>query len=104
MPHAEVHTVILPHAIAYNEPYAKSQIGKLSSLFKADRVSQGIWDLQKKLGAPTTLKELGFKEEDLEKAADLASQKPYPNPAPLDKEKLLLLLRDAFAGNAPSQY
>jgi len=53
-------------------------------------------------GAPNSLKQLGFKEEDIEKAAEIASKAPYPNPVPLEKEGILHLLRNAWAGNSPS--
>jgi alcohol dehydrogenase class IV len=49
-----------------------------------------------------SLKELGLKKEDLAKAADIASKAQYPNPAPLDREKLLTLLENAWEGNAPA--
>jgi len=54
------------------------------------------------IGAPYRLKQLGFKEEDIEKAAEIASKASYPNPVPLEKEGILHLLRNAWAGNSPS--
>ncbi|SJL03350.1 related to Maleylacetate reductase [Armillaria ostoyae] len=102
MPHAETHTVILPHSMAYNAPYAQEAMEKVAKILGVSNAAQGIFDLSKSLGAPSTLKELGMKEEDLEKAADIASKSPYPNPAPLEKEKMLLLLKNAYAGVRPS--
>jgi hypothetical protein len=55
-----------------------------------------------KVGAPYSLKQLGFKEEDIEKVAEIAAKAPYPNPVPLEKEGILHLLRNAWAGNSPS--
>ncbi|KAG6866316.1 hypothetical protein C0991_005783 [Blastosporella zonata] len=101
LPHAETHTVILPHAIAYNAPFATEAIAKVASSLGVTNAAQGIFDLVKRLGAPYSLKELGMREEDLERAADLAAKSPYPNPAPLEKERLLKLLRDAWAGVRP---
>lgn len=68
----------------------------------ATSAAQGVFDLAKNLGAPYSLKQLGMKEEDLERAADVAMQNPYPNPAPLEREKLLSLLRDAYEGKRPA--
>ncbi|PBK65917.1 iron-containing alcohol dehydrogenase [Armillaria solidipes] len=102
MPHAETHTVILPHSMAYNAPYAQEAMEKVAKILGVSNAAQGIFDLSKSLGVPSTLKELGMKEEDLEKAADIASKSPYPNPAPLEKEKMLLLLKNAYAGVRPS--
>ncbi|KAG6846941.1 hypothetical protein H0H93_010984, partial [Arthromyces matolae] len=107
LPHAETHTVILPHAIAYNTPYAVSAMAKVASSLLSGvsnasaSAAQGLYDLAKDLGAPYSLKELGMKEEDLEKAAEIAVKNPYPNPAPLEKERILKLLTDAWAGNRP---
>lgn len=103
MPHAETHTVILPHAVAYNEPFAKTQIEKVKKAIGGDAPSAAaaLFDLAKNNGAPYSLKQLGFKEEDIAKAAEIASKTPYPNPAPLEQEKLLKLLTDAFHGNRP---
>jgi alcohol dehydrogenase class IV len=58
--------------------------------------------MSKNLGGPTSLKELGFKEEDIHKAAEIASKAPYPNPVKLEKEKILELLWNAWAGNRPT--
>ena len=93
MPHAETHTVILPHAVAYNAPHAPEAISKVAKALGVSNAAQGLFDLAKNLGAPISLKELGFKEEDLDKAADIAGKAAYPNPAPLEKSKLLTLLK-----------
>ncbi|KAG6873333.1 hypothetical protein C0995_000192 [Termitomyces sp. Mi166 len=101
LPHAETHTVILPHAIAYNAPFAVDAMAKVASSLGVTNAAQGIFDLAKGQGAPYSLRELGMKEEDVERAAEIAVKSPYPNPAPLEKEKLLKLLRNAWAGNRP---
>ncbi|KAJ7173473.1 iron-containing alcohol dehydrogenase [Mycena filopes] len=77
----ETHTIMLPHTIA---------------------VAGALFDLAKGLGAPYSLKEIGMKEEDLERAADVAMGNPYPNPAPLERGRILALLRDAYEGKRPA--
>jgi maleylacetate reductase len=42
-----------------------------------------------------------MREEDLGQVAELAVRSPYPNPAPLERERLLGLLKDAWVGNRP---
>lgn len=79
MPHAETHTVILPHAVAYNAPFAKAAVEKVAralDLPAGVSTAQGLFDLAKDNGAPYSLKSLGFKEEDLEKAAEIAAKAP----------------------------
>ncbi len=61
LPNSETHTVILPHAIAYNAPYAKEAIDKVSSAMGVEDATKGIYDLCKSLGGPLSLQELGFK-------------------------------------------
>jgi alcohol dehydrogenase class IV len=102
MPHAETHTVILPHAVEYNAPGAAKAIETVARALGVKNAAQGLFDMAKNLGAPYSLKELGFKEEDIPKAAEIASKAPYPNPVPLEKEKILELLRNAWAGNRPT--
>ncbi|KAJ7066812.1 iron-containing alcohol dehydrogenase [Mycena belliarum] len=102
LPHAETHTVMLPHTIAYNTPFAVAPMAKAAHSLGAASAAQGVFDLAKGLGAPYSLKELGMKEADLERAADVAMSSPYPNPAPLEREKLLNLLRDAYEGKRPA--
>lgn len=102
LPHSEVHTVILPHAIAYNEEAATTAMGKIKRhLGASTSVARAVWDLEKELGTVQDLKSLGMKEEDLGTAAALACKAQYPNPAPLESGKLLELLRQAFHGEAP---
>ncbi|KAL1409408.1 hypothetical protein Q8F55_003391 [Vanrija albida] len=102
LPHAETHTVVLPHAMGYNYSAAKDAMGKIEhAIGTSEKAPQAFWDFEKKLGTPTSLKELGLKKEDLAKAADIASKAQYPNPAPLDREKLLRLLENAWEGNPP---
>jgi maleylacetate reductase len=107
LPHAETHTVLLPHAAAYNAAAAPEAMGRiargLAVLSAAPAAAaQGLYDLAASLGAPVSLESLGLKHEDLVKAADLAVQNPYYNPRPVTREGVLALLEDAFAGRRPN--
>ncbi|KAJ7230445.1 iron-containing alcohol dehydrogenase [Mycena pura] len=107
LPHSDTHAVVLPHAIAYNAPYAKAAMAKVARCLGLNTgpggasAAQGVYDLARSLGAPCSLKQLGMREEDLERAADAVMARPYPNPAPLERERILALLRDAFEGRRP---
>lgn len=79
MPHSETHTIVLSHATAYNAPFAEaaiSQIHKALGLPQDTTAAQGLYDLAQRGGAKMGLKDLGFKESDLEKAADIAVKSP----------------------------
>ncbi|GAA6023611.1 hypothetical protein JCM11491_006055 [Sporobolomyces phaffii] len=104
MPHSETHTIILPHATAYNAPHASTAVSQIHSALRlpsGTSAAQGLYDLAKEGGAIMSLKELGFREQDLDKCAEIAVRNPYPNPAPLEKARILKLLTDAFHGVRP---
>jgi maleylacetate reductase len=101
LPHAETHTVILPHAVAYNYAAAPEAMTKIERAMKTSNASHGIFDLMKQLGAPVSLQEIGMKQEDLDRAASLVMEAPYYNPAPTTRAKIRELLDDAFFGRRP---
>lgn len=104
LPHAETHTVILPHAVAYNAaaaPIAMASVGRALDCDK-NSVATALFDLVKANGVPFSLQQLGFQESDIEKAVDIALSQQYPNPRPLEREGLTKLLKDACLGNRPT--
>jgi alcohol dehydrogenase class IV len=102
LPHAEVHTVILPHAAAYNAAAAPAAMARVARALGAEAAPGAIFDLAASLGAPTALRSIGMREEDLDAAAELATRSPYPNPAPITREGVRQLLDDAFYGRRPA--
>ncbi len=106
LPHAETHTIVLPHATAYNTPAAPEAMGRVARGLAARSASplaaaQALYDLAASLGAPLSLQSLGLKHEDLAKAAGITVQNPYYNPRPVTRDGILALLEDAFAGRRP---
>ena len=102
LPHAETHTVILPHATAYNAAGSPEAMARITRALGSQAAAAGLYDLAKKLNAPLTLKQLGMPEEGLDKAADSAASNPYPNPTPIDRTKIRKLLQDAYDGIRPN--
>ena len=101
LPHAETHTVVLPHAVAYNAPAAPDAMTRVSIALGASSAAQGLFDLAKSLGAPTSLGEIGMREADLDRAAELATLSPYWNPRAIERDAIRALLDDAFYGRRP---
>jgi maleylacetate reductase len=105
LPHAETHTVILPHAVAYNTPAAQEAMARVARALGAEispnGAALGLFDLAASLGAPTSLAALGFRESDLDRAADLAVQNPYYNPRPVTRDGIRALLEAALEGRRP---
>jgi alcohol dehydrogenase class IV len=103
LPHAETHTVILPHAVAYNTSAASESMARVARALGASSAAQGLYDLAVSLGAPVSLKSIGMPADGLARAAELAVQNPYYNPRPITKEGILELLNNAFEGRRPIQ-
>jgi maleylacetate reductase len=101
LPHAETHAIVLPHAMAYNAAAAAAAMQRVCEALKASDAAQAVWDLEKQLGIPMRLADVGMQEADLERAARIASDAPYPNPRKVEYEPVLGLLRDAYQGRRP---
>ncbi|HEY2562034.1 MAG TPA: maleylacetate reductase [Caldimonas sp.] len=112
LPHAEVHAVVLPHALAYNAaavPAAMAKIARaLAAAAATDAASadagsapRAVFDLGRRHGAPTSLAAIGMRAEHLDRAAELAMQNQYPNPRPLERDAIRALLQRAFDGVRP---
>jgi maleylacetate reductase len=101
LPHAETHTVILPHATSYNASGSPEAMARIKRALGSESAAGGLYDLAKKLNAPLSLKELGMTEPDLDKAADIAAANPYSNPTPIERNAIRQLLDDAYHGHRP---
>ena len=104
LPHSETHTILLPHATAYNAAAAPEAMERIARALGAKSAAQGLYDLEVKMGTPLALKSIGMQREGIEHAAELAVGNPYPNPRPLSKEGIRALLEDAFEGRAPRNW
>jgi alcohol dehydrogenase class IV len=102
LPHAEVHTVILPHALAYNAARAPDAMARIARALGADDAPAALQGLARRHGAPVSLAAIGMPADGLDRAADLAVTTPYPNPRPLERAALRALLQRAFDGAAPA--
>ncbi len=101
LPHAEVHTVILPHALAYNAGAAPDAMTRVARALGARSAARAVFDLARRHGAPTSLAAIGMPAAGLDRAADLAASTPYPNPRPLERAALRVLLQRAYEGVPP---
>lgn len=102
LPHAETHSIVLPHAVRYNHAAAPEAMARIERALGAEDAAPGIFDLEKKLGLPLRLADIGMKEADLERAARIAAEAPYPNPRKVEYAPVLALLQDAYHGRRPS--
>jgi maleylacetate reductase len=102
LPHAETHTVVLPHAMAYNAPAVPEVMRRIADALGTADAPSGVHDLVTSLGGPTSLRDLGMPESGLARAAELAAATPYPNPREVTAEGVAALLSDAWHGRRPS--
>jgi alcohol dehydrogenase class IV len=100
MPHAETHTIVLPHAIAYNSskiPEVMKQLADVLPESNGDAI-HGLNVLLTRLKVKRGLKDFGFKEGDVDKATEIAVSNPYWNPRAIEREPLRETIRRCWAG------
>ncbi|MGX9145631.1 maleylacetate reductase [Mesorhizobium sp. 128a] len=97
MPHAETHAVMLPHTIGFNAVAVPELLKPVTEIFGGS-AGGGLYDFAKAVGAPLSLRELGLKQADLDRAAEIATRNPYWNPRPFDRAAIRALLQDAWEG------
>lgn len=100
LPHAETHTIVLPHALAYNAPAIPDVMNDLETVLGGEP-SNALYDLARAIGAPAGLSELGMPPEGVAAAADSALANSYWNPRPLEREAIAALIARAHAGERP---
>jgi alcohol dehydrogenase class IV len=102
LPHAETHTIVLPHSLSYNAPFIPEQMAKLATVLPGSNgdALNGLELLLEKLLVTRGLKKLGMKEEDIDEAAKIATSNQYPNPRTLELKWIRELIRRAWAGEA----
>jgi alcohol dehydrogenase class IV len=101
LPHAETHTIVLPHVAVYNASAAPDAMKRAARALGSDSAGQGLFDLAQKNGAPIALRDIGMPEAGLDLAADLATENPYWNPRPVERAGIRALLDDAWHGRRP---
>jgi alcohol dehydrogenase class IV len=102
LPHAETHSIVLPHAMRYNRDAASDAMRSIARALGEKDAPGAVWDLESRLGIPMKLSEIGLKEADLERAARIATEAPYPNPRKVEYGPVLALLNDAYSGRRPA--
>ncbi|KRR07358.1 Maleylacetate reductase [Bradyrhizobium jicamae] len=101
LPHAETHTVVLPHALAYNASAAPDAMARIGRAIGAVDAAQGLYELAARLNAKLALRDIGMPESGIDKAADLAVTNAYWNPRPLERNAIRDLIARAWSGEAP---
>ena len=100
LPHAETHTIVLPHALSYNAPKVPEALRRLAESLPGSNgdAVHGLNILLAKLKVQRGLRAFGMKESDIDKAADIAVSNPYWNPREIERTAVRELIRRAWAG------
>lgn len=101
LPHAQLHTAVLPHVVAYNRAATPDAMARVNRALGSTEPARGLYELSSRLGATMALKDLGMREDGIDAALDQALSNPYWNPRPLHRQPLRELLTHAFHGIAP---
>jgi alcohol dehydrogenase class IV len=101
LPHAETHTIILPHALAYNAPTVPEAAARIARAIGAADAAQGLYSLARRLNAKVALRDIGMPLDGVDRAADLAMANAYWNPRQIERNAIRDLIARAWAGEAP---
>jgi maleylacetate reductase len=101
--HADTHSVILPHAVAFNAPALPREIPRLAEALgvAGGDPATALWDLAKSSDIPTDLACLGLPREGLDEVAREIVIEEKNNPVPLGEASVLRLLEAAYEGRKP---
>ncbi len=102
LPHAETHTVLLAHVIAFNRAAAPRAMERLGRALGATDPAAFVHALVTGAFATPSLRALGMSRGDVSRAAALALEGAYTNPRRPEIGDVTQLLERAFAGDAPA--
>jgi maleylacetate reductase len=93
LPHADLHTVMIPQVAAFQEASRPAEMARVARALGADDAGGALFDLAMEIGAPTALRDIGLRAEDLEEAIALVEE-TFPDTRGL--------LEAAFEGRRPA--
>jgi len=107
--HGLANAICLAVVMKYNKEVSAAQYARVAQCFgintfdmseseAADKAIEAIQDLNKRIGIPKSLREVGIKENQLEMLAKKAFEDPChaSNPRPCTEQDLLMLYKEAF--------
>lgn len=102
LPHAEMHSVVLPHVLVHIVPSEPAAIGRMAAALGSPDVPGAIFDLGRAIGAPAGLGEIGMQAARLDEAARLVAKATAGTQLEISEQDVRALLDDAFAGRRPA--
>jgi maleylacetate reductase len=99
--HGDMNSVVLPHALRYNQPAIGPAYERMSEALGAD-AADALYDLALAIGAPTGLSEMGMPESGIAAAAVAVVAEAAANVRTPDLEGIVELLTNAWRGDRPT--
>jgi len=104
LPHAEMHTIVLPYVMAFNEPAIPGIARRVAAAlgpWGTDGAASGLQRLGRAVGAPHGLHDIGLRDEDFDEAVAVVAEKiPADNPRPVSADDVRRILDGARRGAA----
>ena len=98
LPHAETHTVVLPHVLAFNEA-AVPDMRRIATALGTPTATAGLTSLLAAVDAPTALRDLGLPADALEPTVRLIVDKDLSgNPRAVGEDDVRRILTAAWHG------
>lgn len=104
LPHAQAHAVLLPYSVNYNREAARPALERAARALggtQAEEVGALLYALNRRIGVPTSLAEIGFPSEGPAETARIACANPYYNPRRFEADAIEALLERALTGLPP---
>jgi len=99
--HAETHTVMLPHVTEYNAEAAPDAMRRIERSLGVEHAATGLFALNRSLGTPGALRDLGMPKPGIEAAVELVMRDQYWSPRRPERIALRAMLDRAWAGEPP---
>ena len=101
LPHAETHSVMLPHSVKYNSAAAPQAMETIARALGAVDAVAGLSNLKRTLLDEMSLASIGMKEDGIDRAARASTANQYPNPRPVEVAAIRQMIANAYHGAPP---
>jgi maleylacetate reductase len=107
LPHAETHSIVLPHVVAFQQPAAPELMDTVAARLGAapGTAAAALLALASGCGLALSLRELGMPEDGIERGVEqILAAVPEDNPRAVNAEAVRAILTDAYQGNSPGTH
>jgi alcohol dehydrogenase class IV len=102
--HAKTHAVVLPYALAFNAPSIPAAMAHMEKATGKSNVPLALFELNRTMGLPLRLTDIGMPIERLEEAADVVMQVKCFNPRLYTRADVVAILTQAMSGKPPKAF